>query len=449
MQSIGKLLPADGYQVQFKQTINPLHVQSLMQLYQPIIGILPVTLYLTLATQTTGRQSFTHHTLMQNMNVPLTEIYHARLKCEAIGLFNTFKFEDEDKTLYTYQLHLPCEPIDFFENDMLSQLLYHHLSEDHFNKLKQQLSYEKTPHQSGENVTATFTEVFKEEGKQGTPIQHKDEEIKGPHLDNDRVDWNSMTHLLTQRMLPVDHILTVSNMKLIEQMASLYRLTSVELEKAILWALTSENTLDRNEFKAACLDLTHVLPKMINRSIPDTINQTEKVVVSQSKDRPKTKQEQFIEAMETISPKQLLEDLSNGNQASNQDLKVIADVMDKQGINPAVMNVLIHYVMLKSDMKLTKSYLEKIASHWARKNVKTARQAMTLAKAEHNKYQQWGNSSKRFYNKQTNKKEVIPDWFKEQKQEQKTKSQPNVQVDHAKEDVSEMLRKYQEQKMNK
>ena len=40
-------------------------------------------------------------------------------------------------------------------------------------------------------------------------------------------------------------------------------------------------------------------------------------------------------------------------------------------------------------MKLTKAYVEKIASHWLRKNVTTAKEAMDLARIEHEQYMKW------------------------------------------------------------
>lgn len=449
-QHIGKLLPADRYQLQLDQPFTTLHVQSLFQLYQPIIGTVPISLFLTLVSQPANDRVQTHHLLMQNMNMPLTDIYQARLMCEAIGLIRTFKYEDEEETLFTYQLALPCTPSDFFENGMLSQLLYHQLSQEKFDRLKGFFikSVQKDPIK-GKNVSANYSEVFHKEQRitdQTLIEMNKTNENTGPSLGNETVDWSMVTQIFAQRMLPTANILTAPNMKLIEQMSVLYQLTSAELEKAIMWALTNENVLNTDEFKAACLDLSQNLSSSTKLS-EQVINQKEKISQAHTKE-PKSKQDQFIETMQTISPKELLEDLSNGNQASSQDLKMIADVMDKQGIPPTVMNVLIHYVMLKTDMKLTKSYLEKIASHWARKNVKTAHQAMTLAKAEHKKYQEWGNNSKPYY-KQTGKKEVVPDWFKEQKKVQAKKEKKNASNSPtAKEDVSEMLRKFNEQKSN-
>ena len=50
--------------------------------------------------------------------------------------------------------------------------------------------------------------------------------------------------------------------------------------------------------------------------------------------------------------------------------------------------------MLKSDMKLTKAYVEKIASHWARKKITTAKEAFVLAKNEHKQYTEWADGKK-------------------------------------------------------
>lgn len=45
--------------------------------------------------------------------------------------------------------------------------------------------------------------------------------------------------------------------------------------------------------------------------------------------------------------------------------------------------------MLRDDMKLSKSYVEKLAGHWSRKKVTTAREAMEFVKKEQHQYRQW------------------------------------------------------------
>lgn len=449
MDDIGKLLPHHGYKLELNQEFTRSHLQALMQLYQPLLNVHAVSLYMTFISQyetnPDQRLPYTHHYLMQFLNVPLPEIYRARKKLEAIGLIETFQLDNDNETIFTYQLLTPCTPVQFFGDGMLSQLLHHQLGKEKTNELYQLLVRETNQSFVGTNITASFRSVFQELPLSTDKVVEtiQSEENAGPKLAELEIDITELNQLLSQRMLPTEKILTKENIKLMNQMAVLYNLTTMDIEKAVMWALSDQNVLNQQEFKAACMDLyQQLVPK---KTTPTTIvDQKDRLQATEN--QPVNKQDQFIQMLEEISPRQLLEDLSNGNQASQQDLKMIADVMTEQGLTPGVMNVLIHYVMLKTDMKLTKSYLEKIASHWARKNVKTVRQAMTLAKSEHNKYQQWSTPKKSYYKKST-KKEVVPEWFKKQKQEQINQTHnPQEQSANQTVNVSELLKNYNRKK---
>ena len=97
-------------------------------------------------------------------------------------------------------------------------------------------------------------------------------------------------------------------------------------------------------------------------------------------------------------------------------------------------------------MKLTKNYVEKIASHWARKNIKTVKEAMELAKMEHRQYAEWaeGNKSgkKTNYKKKPIRTEVLPDWFdNEEKMEKSSQSKKDESAELKKQEIDEMLKK--------
>ncbi|GIN74800.1 hypothetical protein J14TS2_52750 [Bacillus sp. J14TS2] len=102
-----------------------------------------------------------------------------------------------------------------------------------------------------------------------------------------------------------------------------------------------------------------------------------------------SKEEQFIKNLEGITPKELLEALSEDGRACERELKIISDVMNSEGLPTPVMNVLVHYVFLKDNMKLSRPYLQKIASHWSDANLKTAEEAMTFAKNRHKSRQSY------------------------------------------------------------
>src|SRR5699024_12618416 len=79
--------------------------------------------------------------------------------------------------------------------------------------------------------------------------------------------------------------------------------------------------------------------------------------------QPKSRTEKLTIHLETISPRELLEDLSAGKNASAQDMRMISDIMTKQGLTLPVMNVAIYYCLLQSNIRLYKSSFDNTATH--------------------------------------------------------------------------------------
>lgn len=453
MNFIGKILPVEGYYVLLDGNLPVDYAKSLTHLYQPLIGMQAVILFQTLLHEIELQSESvpqTHHTLMNYLNIPLDEIYQARLKLEGIGLLKTYEKNvagNKDENYFAYELQRPFSPQDFFEDAMLTQLLYHHLGEAKFDMLKKH--YLKPTNKYGNNITVSFDEVF--QTFQPSSFENKESLANNQAIPSPRVnviDFTWMEQMLSQRMVPVKKVLTEHNRNLISQMMLLYDLATHEIEKAVLWALTEENTLDAEEFKIACHDLFKTQHNKTPIQLTDKIKKPK-----QPTDYvPTTKEEQLIYELETISPKQLLEDLSSGNQASEQDMRAIREVMTTQGLPSPVMNVLIHYVLLQSNMKLSKAYLDKIASHWSRANLKTAKEAMAFAKRESERYQKGAASAKQGNRKQVSN-EIVPDWFKErekkQKEASKQKEKPAQQIMDEEKEKEELLALLRQHSSNK
>ncbi len=94
-QHIGKLLPADGYQLRMRAVLPEAYSAALTHLYQPLLGIRAVTLYQTLVNDYFlhhGKcEPQTHHMLMTLLDMPMDQLYEARLQLEAIGLIRTYQ----------------------------------------------------------------------------------------------------------------------------------------------------------------------------------------------------------------------------------------------------------------------------------------------------------------------------------------------------------------------
>lgn len=443
MKYIGEILPVDGFHVTLNVSLPQHYQASLYHLYQPLIGIEAVYLYEFFVCEARLTEGLsitkqTHHTLMNHLNIPLHAIYEARLKLEAMGLLRTYKQEDRSGKLYTYRIIPPFNPQQFFNDIMLTDLLERHVGSRRFAQMKQY--YVKTGNETpGENVTAAFHEVFETHVPNEALMSPTEHEEAQAEIQLEAIDFNLLTSVLEQRNISAPQVLTESNRRIITQLANLYNLASYELEKALLWALTEDNELDIEQFKAACHDFvktkTNVTPvKLSLRS--NKVKQTDV-----KKQEPKSKIDQLVERLETISPKQLLEDLSEGNHAPEQDLRMISDIMTKQGLTAPVMNVLIHFTMLQTNMMLSRNYLDKVAGHWSRAKLKTAKEAMDFA------LQQVAPkpSRKSSYRKQTQgKQEVIPDWFKKRDEEKDNKEEnATAKVDpKVEKEMQAILKKY-------
>src|SRR5699024_12554896 len=106
-----------------------------------------------------------------------------------------------------------------------------------------------------------------------------------------------------------------------------------------------------------------------------------------------------------------LDDLADGQHPSQHDIRFISDIITNLVLTLPFMNVAIYYFLLQSNIRLSKAYLEKIASHCSRLGLETGAQAMEHAQQE---IQPKQKRTQRRNTKQQSQ-EVIPDWFEDSK----------------------------------
>src|SRR5574344_1315093 len=106
MKSIS-LLPADTYIVINKTILTEVEKKNLINLYEPIIGPLPISLYLTLWGDLDKLElmskDYTHHHLMTLLKTKLDDIKEARTALESVGLLKTYLKENKDINNYIYE----------------------------------------------------------------------------------------------------------------------------------------------------------------------------------------------------------------------------------------------------------------------------------------------------------------------------------------------------------
>ncbi|MBR7554249.1 replication initiation and membrane attachment family protein [Allobacillus sp. GCM10007491] len=424
MERMKHLLPNDRMKVMQQEVFFTDADSVLTLLYQPLIGREAVALFQFLkeeAAKQAADASTSHHYVMTMLNMDLDEFYEARKRLEAIGLLKTYK-ESLSYTTFYYLLQPPFSAKGFFADSMYAVLLEHQVGQDVANQLKRKLIQPKQLPDSVQQITTSFDEVFttvapKEEAEGHSVKQEKQiEESSLP------VDW--LKKMLSQQQLKPDSILTQSNLIFMEKMIKIYDVNFLELEKAVMWAVTEASTLDRKEFHAMCKDIYYkkhgtVPPRLYRQNEQSTekppINKNKSTNTSNQSENL-SKKDKLIHHFETITHRQLLEDQSSSGVASMKEIDMITEMMETHGLEQPVMNVLVDYVLKRNQNKLAKNYLETIAAHWSREKITTAEQAMDIAKREHHMYQKW-QQKKQTQTKKSN--EVLPKWFKEQKESKK------------------------------
>ena len=143
------LLPADTYQVVNKSILSDTDRKYLISFYEPIIGHLATSLYLTLVNDlelnSQVSRDLTHHHLMSILKIPLKTLKNAREALEAVGLLKTY-FKSGSINNYIYEIYSPLSPNEFFNHPILNIVLYNNIGATEYEYFKKTISKDKNGH---------------------------------------------------------------------------------------------------------------------------------------------------------------------------------------------------------------------------------------------------------------------------------------------------------------
>ncbi len=400
------ILPADTYTVVNKTILSDTDRKILTSLYQPIIGQLPISLYFTLWSDLDKLEimsiEFTHHHLMANMKLNLTDIVDARKKLEAIGLIKTYVKEDNVNS-YIYEMYSPISVSEFFNHPILNVVLYNNVGKSEYEKLVNTFKLPKINLKNYKDITSSFNDVFTSVAY--TSFESINDEIVRKNKNNlnieNQVDFDLLISSLPKNVVN-ERTFNKEIKDLIIKLSFVYDLGILELEKIIRSSVNERGIINKVELRKNCrnyyqFENNDKLPSLIYRTQPEYLRSELNEVSSKEK---------MIYTFETVSPYDFLKSKQNGAEPTSRDLKLLEILTVDYGLKPGVVNVLVDYVLKTNESKLQKAYTETIAGQWKRLNIETVRDAMALAQKEHKKYKKVKDAKK------TNKVEVsTPDWF--------------------------------------
>ncbi len=420
------LLPADQYMVANKTILTEVDRRNLVSLYEPIIGSLAVSLYLTLWRDLDRLEFvsiyYTHHHLMTLLKSNLDQIKLARETLEAVGLMKTY-FKAGDINSYIYELYAPLTAKEFFSHPIFHVVLYNNIGKFEYELLQKEYQtysidtkeYEDISKQLDVVFTSSMEHSFDTIGREVLPLQIQDQ-----------IDFDFLLSSLPKGV-GYEKILGKRMRELINQLAFLYQLDTSQMCEIIRLTLNEKGNIDKEALRLQTRKYYQYhhegrLPTLIYRTQPEYLK---------SPKGDSSKRGRIIEVFENTSPYDFLKDKYHGVKPTSRDLKILEMLLVDLGLKPAVINVLIDYTLKKNNNKLSSQFIETVAGHWRRSGVETANDAMLLAEKANKRYvKQVSKDQKRPIASDE------PDWF----HETITKEEMS---EAEKEEMAHILNKYQ------
>ncbi|GEN82241.1 replication initiation and membrane attachment protein [Sporosarcina luteola] len=429
-----ELQPVDTFKIKMASPFSDYDRQLLTLFYQPLIGPQAMSLFMSFwaDAECEKETEYNHYYLMNLLTMPLGQVFEARISLEAIGLLRTYCKQEEHDRVFIYELLPPMDAKSFFDDPLLSTFLFSKIGEQAYRGLRNRFLEDHSLDESYKEVSRTFLDVYKpirfaatERMDETTGEMRGRNESSGIPFAYSDFDFNLLRAGLSEQMVPKASLASVSK-ELIEKLAFLYSLTPIDMQKVVMMALDENLKLPEERLRKSAVDYYKM---NISQNVPmiEKAFKKEEPVKAQE---PATREDELLFYLESTSPREMLRDL-NGREPFPVDIQLAERLINTHGLSIGVVNVLLQYMILRNDGKITNNFAERIASHWSNKKVTSAKVAMDLSRTEHDQYMKWLNEGKQKpAGRKPTREEKVPEWFykKEgtEKQEQETNTDPAI-----------------------
>ena len=370
-----KLLTSDVYQGS-SYMLDLTGYKTVLQLYQPLIGMEATALYLTLNSEldqmTLTKSPSLISRLCKLSGFSLNSLQESFDKLEAVGLVCSYVKQTNDNR-YLFDLKMPLSPQEFINHQILNRLLKDRLKDEYEKTIAIFQTYNVNLNDYQE-MTASFTDVFE--------IHHHEKNILKEKKYKQKIH-NSIenSYDLTLFYQGIENLQLSKKMfdqedeKIIQQLGILYHINALDMQDLVKQSMI-ENHLNSRLLAQNCrnyydLKMPEKFTEVFHKQSP----------LLQSEKHGESSLQKHIYYLENISPYDLLKDKMGGKEPLKRDLQVVESVLTTLQLEPGVVNVLIETTLQKCNQSLPKNFIEALGSQWKRKKIKTVQEAIEEGKA--------------------------------------------------------------------
>ena len=371
-----ELKAKDIYKIECADFLSKDMLASLFSLYQPIIGIHAINLYMILYIEGVNqRTQESHSRLLTTLNMTIDDFVRSRTRLEEFMLVRVYQEEQENRTNYIYILHAPLPAESFFSSKALMNRYIESVGQKHAELTIKKLSPVHLSTGGYKDITKKVSYKSYEQEVDHTVVYHKvlpryQFDLEGTEINFDYERFFATTSPL---VYPTE-VRTQENLMLIGKLATVYGLSVDRMRVLVSHSINIDKmTFDDEKLKV-----------LAQKSKPD---------VTEAKD------------IYSLPPVSFLQAKQNGAEVSIADRKILEDLSLKMHFSPEVINVMIEYILKRSQNRLVKQFVDMVAGEWARDGVKTREDAI---KETNKKNPKWNKTMEK----------ALPEYLKEEKKEE-------------------------------
>ncbi|MFV0479113.1 MAG: DnaD domain protein [Anaerorhabdus sp.] len=340
----------DSYQVSCG--FQNIELQTLILLYQPLIGKEALSFYLTCQAGSENKV-MSHQYLSTLLNMGIQDLENARKKCEEFQLVRTFLKDENTRRVYIYHCLEPKNAMEFFNHEVYGRLLLKNIGQEYFQQLKLRLLANEIDTSKLLEVTNRLNQKQLATWDVAKEVEYNKIQNTNQHigtLDNMNFDYQKLLQGATVLTFPIE-ARTAENLQLIGELAQLHGISEERMKILVSRAVNlSDSRLDLKRLKNLCL--------------------TEEPSVSDN-----VSQDPYL-----LAPAKFLQSKQNGIPVTPGDRELLNYLGVDMKMTPVVINIFIEYVLENNENSLAKRYVQTVASQWARSGVKTKEQALEMTK---------------------------------------------------------------------
>ncbi len=370
------------YIIEYKKNLNQEELASFMMLYAPLLSPLAAELYLLLmSVMFTTTKIRNHRFLCESLHCSLMELNAARMQLEQLLLVKTY--ENKEKNILLMELENPKCGNDFLSHEVLGRYYLKVMGSKMHQFVTVSFAHIHSDKSDFTEITAPFKAECLSSWNESEERQYQ-KYIETQPKDAMTFDMDVFLKNCTELVFPN----VARNKEACEMIAKLGTLYHISITDMIA-------------FVGRSIDLKTKKLK---------INTLRKIILDAYQPLHHESNNRYA-----MRPYDFLYELQNHIKPSSADAKILEDLSTVYKLPFEVINVLIEYVLSVNNQKLDRSYIEKIAALWVRRNVDTYEKALEQCQ-----------SPKEMKQKKTAGRK-IPEWYNEKETEVQKASEKDIE----------------------